>query len=304
VFSLRVIGYLSVEVSMKKILQFPVTRIFIAILIIGAATALGQTLLNLLRMFFSISDPATANILAFFLIIPLTYFAYSFYVRRLEKRKMTELGFSHVWSEFGIGALLGFGLFSLVILVLWLMGYYRITSIELLFFPLFGSLLGALVSAWVQELIFRVAIYRITEEWLGTWWALAISALLFGLIHLTSAGATLISALAVALEAGIILGAAYTLTHRIWMALGIHMAWDFANDGIYGVGIAGQSGAKLNGLIHASLHGPVLFTGGTLGVEASVLTLILMLLAGGIILWIAYRGGHFIFRRRQVPAVA
>jgi uncharacterized protein len=289
---------------MKKILQFPVTHIFIAVLLIGAATAVGQILLNLLRTVFSISDPAVANILAFFLIIPLTYFAYSFYVRRLEKREMTELGFSHAWSEFGIGALVGFGLFSLVILVLWLMGYYRITGIVFLFFPLFGTLLGAFVSAWVQELIFRVAIYRITEEWLGTWWALAISALLFGLIHLSSEGATLISALAVSLEAGLILGAAYTLTHRIWMALGIHMAWDFANDGIYGVGLAGQTGERLTGLLHAELNGPGLFTGGALGVEASFIALIVMLLAGGIILWIAYRGGHFFFRKKQVPAVA
>src|SRR5512141_756588 len=143
-------------------------------------------------------------------------------------------------------------------------------------------------------MIFRAVIYRITEEWLGTWWALLISALLFGLIHLSSAGATIFSALAVALQAGVVLAAVYALTHRLWMALGLHMAWDFANDGIFGVGIAGQSGVKLTGLIQASLNGPALFTGGTLGVEASLLTLIVMLLAGSIILWIAYRGGHFV----------
>jgi membrane protease YdiL (CAAX protease family) len=289
---------------MKKILQFPVIRIFIAIVFVGAATAGGQILLSLLRNIFSPQNTAIANILAFLLITPLTYFAYLLYVRWIEKREVMELGFSSAWKELGLGALIGFGLLSLVILGLWLLGYYRVLSIELLYLSLFGSLLGALTSAWVQELIFRAAIYRITEEWLGTWWALAISSLLFGLIHLSSEGATLMSALAVSLEAGLILGAAYTLTHRIWMALGIHMAWDFANDGIYGVGIAGQSGAKLSGLIQAKLNGPVLFTGGSLGVEASVLTLLVMLLAGGIILWIAYRGGHFIYRKKTSPLLA
>jgi membrane protease YdiL (CAAX protease family) len=289
---------------MNKILQFPIVRIFIAILFVGVAAAVGQILLNLLRTAFSVSDPAVANILAFILIVPLTYLAYSLYVRRIEKREMTELGFSKAWGEFGMGALIGFGLFALVILVLWLRGYYRVTGFEFLFLSLFGTLLGALVSAWVQELIFRASIYRISEEWLGTWWALAISALLFGLIHLSSAGATLTSALAVSLEAGIILGAAYTLTHRIWMALGIHMAWDFANDGISGVGIAGQSGERLTGLLHADLSGPGLFTGGALGVEASLITLIVMLLAGSVILWMAYGGGHFIFRKKPAPAIA
>jgi len=289
---------------MKKILQFPLIRIVIAVLFVGLAIVLGQMLLNLLRTALSITNPAIANALAFVLITPLTYFAYVFYVRWFEGRTATELGFSNAWKEFGIGALIGFGLFCLVILVLWLMGYYRVTSFELVTLTLFGSLLGAFVSAWAQELIFRATIYRITEEWLGTWWALIISALLFGLIHLTSAGATFVSALAVALEAGVILGAAYTLTHRIWMALGLHMAWDFANDGIFGVGIAGQTGAKLTGLLQATLNGPKLFTGGNLGVEASILTLIFMLLAGILILRIAYRNGQFVSRRKQDPATA
>jgi membrane protease YdiL (CAAX protease family) len=288
---------------MKKLLQFPVLRILIVVLLVGLATAIGQIILGLLRTTLSITNPAIANLLAFLLIIPLTYFAYRFYVRRIETREMTELGFSHAWSEFGIGALLGFGLITLVIVLLWLLGDYQVTGLQVVFLPLFGALLGALTSAWVQELIFRAGIYRITEEWLGTWWALVISALLFGLIHLTSAGATLISALAVSLEAGILLGAAYTLTHRLWMALGIHMAWDFANDGIYGVGIAGQTGARLSGLLQAKLSGPVLLTGGALGVEASIITLIVMLIAGLALLWMAYRKGQFVSLKRSAPVI-
>ena len=288
---------------MRKFLQFPLVRLFIAIIFVGAATAIGQILLNLLRQVFSIQDPAAANILAFFLIPPLTYFAYRVYVRWLEKREMTELDFPKAWNELGIGAVIGFSLFTLVILVLGLSGYYRAIDVELISLALFGSLLGAFASAWVQELIFRVVIYRITEVWLGTWWALVISALLFGLIHLFSEGATLVSAPAVSLEAVSPRCGLYPHP-RIWMALGIHMAWDFANDGVYGVGIAGQSGAKLTGLVHANLSGPAYLTGGTLGVEASILTLIVMLLAGSLILWIAYRDGHFIFRKKRAPAVA
>jgi len=160
-------------------------------------------------------------------------------------------------------------------------------------------LLGAFVSGFVQELLFRAVIYRITEEWLGTWWALGISAILFGLIHLTSAGATIFSALAVALQAGILLAAAYALTHRLWLAFGIHMAWDFANDGIFGVGVAGQTGQSLHGLLQASLNGPKLLTGGALGVEASVITLVIMLIAGAILLRMAYQQGQWVSRRDQ-----
>ena len=136
-------------------------------------------------------------------------------------------------------------------------------------------------------------IYRITEEWLGTWWALAISAILFGLTHLSNAGAAIFSALAVALKAGIMLAAAYALPHRLWMALGIHMTWDFANDGIFSVGVAGQTGDTLNGLFQASLNGPNLLTGGALGIEASVVTLVAALITGIIMLRKAYQKGVF-----------
>jgi membrane protease YdiL (CAAX protease family) len=284
---------------MNKILQFPLVRIVLAILFVGLGLIVGQSILNLLRSAFSITNTGLANLLAFALITPATYFAYWIYVHYLEKREMTELGRQNAAGELGLGALIGFGLFSFVIALLWFLGFYRVNGTNLVWLSLIGALAGAFASAFVQEMIFRVVIYRITEEWLGTWWAVAISALLFGLIHLTSAGATIFSALAVALQAGVLLTAAYALTHRLWMALGIHMAWDFANDGIFGVGVAGQSGQSIPGVLQATLNGPNLFTGGALGVEASLITLVVMLIASIILLRIAHQKGEWGSRPKQ-----
>jgi membrane protease YdiL (CAAX protease family) len=140
----------------------------------------------------------------------------------VERRDLTELGRANALGEFMRGAIIGFGLFASVIAILWLLGFYRVHGFEIVWLSLIGALAGALVSAFVQELVFRGVLYRITEAWLGWWWALALSALLFGLIHLTSAGATIFSAIALALQAGILLGAAYALTGRLWMAVGLH----------------------------------------------------------------------------------
>jgi membrane protease YdiL (CAAX protease family) len=284
---------------MNKIVQFPVVRIVVAVLCVGIGLIVGQTILNLLRSTLSITNTGLANLLALILIMPATYIAYWLYVRFVEKREMTELGGANAVQEFGLGSLVGLGLFSLVIAILWLLGFYRVTGLNLVWLSLTGALAGALVSGFVQELIFRAVIYHITEEWLGIGWALAISAILFGVIHLTSAGATIFSALAIALQAGILLAAAYALTHRLWMALGIHMAWDFANDGIFGVGVAGQSGQSIRGLLQASLHGPDLFTGGALGVEASLITLVVMLIATFILLQMAYQKSQWGSRKNQ-----
>jgi membrane protease YdiL (CAAX protease family) len=285
---------------MNKVLQFPLVRIVIAVLFVGVGLLIGQTLLSLLRSAFSITNLGLANVLAFILITPLTYFAYWAYVRYVEKRNMIELNSLGAVQEFRLGALIGFGLFSLVIAILWLLGFYHVGGFNLILLTFVGALLGALVSGFVQELLFRAVIYRITEEWLGTWWALGISAILFGLIHLTSAGATIFSALAVALQAGILLAAAYALTHRLWMAFGIHVAWDFANDGIFGVGVAGQTGQSLHGLLQASLTGPDLFTGGALGVETSVISVIVLTIAGILLLRAAYQMRQFVSRKYVV----
>ena len=281
----------------NKILQFPLVRIIVAVLFVGIGLFIGQTLLSLLRSALSITNLGLANVLAFLFITPLTYFAYLAYVRYVEKRNMTELGSPGAVQEFGLGALMGFGFFSLVIAILWLLGVYHVSGVSLAGLTLIGALLGAFASGFAQELLFRAVIYRITEEWLGTWWAVVISALLFGLIHLTSAGATLFSALAVALQAGVLLGAAYALTHRLWMALGIHMAWDFANDGIFGVGVAGQTGQSLHGVLQASLQGPALLTGGALGVETSIISVIVLSIAGILLLRAAYQKRDLVSRK-------
>ncbi len=180
---------------MNKILQFPPVRIIIAVVLVGIGITVGQTLLDLLRTAFSITNLGLANVLAFVLITPATYFAYWIYVRSIERRDLTELSSSNAFQEIGLGALIGFGLFSFIIAILWLLGFYRVNGIDFVLLSLVGALADAFVSAFAQELIFRAVIYRMTEEWLGTWWALMISALLFGLIHLSSAGATLFSAL-------------------------------------------------------------------------------------------------------------
>jgi membrane protease YdiL (CAAX protease family) len=282
---------------MNKFLQFPIVRIIVAILFIGIAFIVSQVLLNFLRGALSISDTATASILAFLLFTPATYFAYWMYARLIEKRDLTELGLSSAAREFGLGSLIGFGLFAFVVAILWLTGCYRVNGIDFVVLTFIGALAGALISGFVQELIFRAVIYRITEEWLGTWWAVAISAIIFGLIHLSTPGATIFSALAVALQAGVTLAAAYVLTHRLWMALGIHVGWDFANDGVFGVGIAGQTGTSIKGLLQAQLNGPELLTGGSLGVEVSIITLVVMLIAGVVMLRWAYQKSHFVTRK-------
>lgn len=268
----------------NTILQFPLTRMVLAVLFVGLGGAAAQISLQFLRSAMSLTDSVVINLLAFLLFVPATYAAYRTYVHLVEQRPATEVSPMGAVGEVSRGALLGIVLFTCVILSLGLLGYYHVTGVNG-WSPLLGAFAGASASAFAQELIFRCSIFRITEEVMGSWWALAISAVLFGAIHSISPAATIVSTTGVVLEAGILLGAAYMLTRRIWFVVGVHAAWDFANDGVFGVAVSGTSGRSLPGLLRARLDGPSLLTGGAFGVEASLLAVIGLLAVGAYLVW-------------------
>jgi CAAX protease family protein len=260
---------------MQKLIGFPLVRIILAILFVGIGLVVTQLIINLLSQIISADHPA-AGIVFTILALLAIYYAYYSYVRLMEKRPVTELAGPGALNELALGLLIGLGLFSMIIAILWALGYYRVTGTNG-WSVIIPAVVANVPSGFIQEVIFRGAIFRITKDWLGMWWALGISSLLFGLIHILSATATVQSVVAITLQAGILLAAAYMLTDRLWLPIGIHVAWDFANDGIFGVGSSGATGETIRGLLQAKLTGPVLLTGGTAGVEASLVAVILVL---------------------------
>ena len=227
--------------------------------------------------------------------------AYYIYVRVIERRPVTELSRSGAARELGLGVLLGAGLFTLTSAILSLLGVYQVVGV--------GAWVGVLtvlvtsVGAGVtEEILFRGIFFRIVEEGLGSWIALLLSALFFGLTHLGNPNASLLSAIAIALEAGILLAAVYMLTRRLWLAIGLHIAWNFTQGGIFGVAI---SGFASDGLLQGRLTGPVLLSGGSFGAEASVVAIIVCLTAGLLLLMRARQKGRVVepfWKRRHREA--
>ena len=260
---------------MQKVINFPLTRIILAILFIGLGVILIQVVINLLVNLVPADNPVVSIVLTALAIL-VVYLAYAGYVRLIEKRPVKELEGSGALRELGLGLLVGLGLFTLIIAILWILGVYRVSGVNS-WLVLFPALAANVPSGFIQEIIFRGVIFRITEERLGPWWALGISSVLFGIIHALSAGATVQSVIAITLEAGVLLGAAYLLTHRLWLPIGIHVAWDLANDGIFGTGAAGISGESIRGILQATLSGPAILSGGTAGVEASLVSVVVLL---------------------------
>lgn len=239
---------------------FPIVRLVLALLFIALPIGIIQALVK------SLVPSSIGSLVFTCLAVPAAFAAYWGYVRLIERRLVGELSITGAPKEFGNGLFLGAGLFTVTIGILWGIGFYHVTGTQG-WFVLVESLSMAVLSGFVEELITRGIIFRIIEGSLGTWIALALSALLFGSMHLGNPHATLASAAAIALEAGLLLGACYILTRRLWFAIGLHLAWNFTQGGIFGVAV---SGTTPHGILQSTLTGPDLLSGGAFGAEASV----------------------------------
>ncbi|WP_330872854.1 CPBP family intramembrane glutamic endopeptidase [Peribacillus psychrosaccharolyticus] len=61
----------------------------------------------------------------------------------------------------------------------------------------------------IEELIFRGLVFQAIEKMGGSWIALALTSLFFGIAHLGNPGATIVGAFSIAIEAGVLLGVAF-----------------------------------------------------------------------------------------------
>ncbi|MNN03967.1 CAAX amino terminal protease self- immunity [compost metagenome] len=139
---------------------------------------------------------------------------------------------------------------------------------------LIASIGSALGGAIVEELIFRGLMLQAIDQLGGRPLALAVTSLFFGIAHLGNPGATLWSGFAIALEAGVLLGAAFLWRRNLWFAMGLHFAWN-SIEGLLGIPVSGH---PATGLFTVKVHGAALLTGGNFGLEGSIVAVVVCLL--------------------------
>jgi membrane protease YdiL (CAAX protease family) len=231
---------------------------------------------------------AVQHIIALAIAGVAVYIAHAYYV---ERRDVRELHVPGMGRELGIGLLVGAGLYTACELALMAMGIYRIDGLNPPTY-LIPAVAMALSSSVYEELLFRGVLFFSVEKWFGSWAALVVSSLVFGLTHLINPQATMEGALFIAVEAGILLAAAVMLTRRLWLSIGFHMAWNYTQSAIFSGIVSGNDAAP--GLIRSTVKGPDLLTGGDFGVESSILALVLCTTTGIVMLVMAVRRGKIV----------
>jgi len=271
----------------RRILEFPLVAMVIAlavfVLALSASVLIGKLLPPMDK---SVGDLTKAAI-----AIGLLWTAYKLVIRHLGEHPRDDLRLAEAPKGLGVGLLLGFLIFSLVVGVAAIADVYNIIG-EGSTSALVAALVGtAILPGFMEELLFRGILFRWLEEFGGSWFALALTAALFGLGHIFNPNATALSSFAIALEAGVLLGGAYMLTRNLWMAMGLHAAWNFTQGEIFDVPV---SGLDSHGLVEAQLSGPTLLSGGTFGLEASLIAVIIATAVGITLVVLAVRQGELV----------
>lgn len=279
---------------LRRLLGFPLTRIVAGVFAVALAAGLtASTVSAHLTGTARLTLPNLAGAAAALL-------AYWAWVRLTERRAVGELSARSAGPELAVGLALGAAMVVAVIGTAALAGAYAVGRVRDWDGRLLVPLTEMVLVGVLEELLCRGLLFRITEKALGSWAALVLSALLFGGAHLPGVGAGFL-AVAIAVLAGAFFAAAYMFTRRLWLCIGIHVAWNYTLGTVFSVAVSGR---ESRGWVEGTLHGPSWLTGGAYGLEASVLTLIVLLLGGGLLLHAAARTGSVRpHPRREDPAL-
>lgn len=269
----------------QKIFNFPLVKIILALIVTMALVIIGQQIIGKLLGLTSL-DRNYRNLIKGILVSVLALTGYILFFKYYEKRKVTELATNGLAKNLLIGILIGVVLQSLTILVIYATGSFNIVAVNPVSFIII-PLTVAFTAAILEEILIRGILFRVLEEKLGSYIALAISAIIFGALHLSNPGATLVSALCVSIEAGILLGAAFMYSRNLWFPISIHFAWNFMQSGIFGAITSGNE--KAESLLVTKIEGSVWITGGEFGPEGSFQAIIFCSIASVLLVFLCYK---------------
>jgi membrane protease YdiL (CAAX protease family) len=224
---------------------------------------------------------------------------------RIERRSLWSYGLAgpRPVGNFAAGWLGGLACLSLLVGGLNAGGYLvfdgaALHGIDIIGYALIWLLVFLLVGLG-EEALFRGYLQATLARGIGFWPAAIVMSLLFGLAHTSNPGEDLAGIIGV-IVAGLVFCLLLRVSGSLWLGIGFHTAWDWAQSYLYGTP---DSGLMMRGhLLATHAAGNVRFSGGSAGPEGSVLggpALVLGLLA---LVWTARRAG--LFAARQPAAAA
>lgn len=194
--------------------------------------------------------------------------AYAAFVKLYEKRPVAELAFRG--KAILLGAIAGSLSIGVTIAILFATGFYQLEGVRSLT-PSLGILGMIWTAAFFEEVTFRCILFRIAEERVGSRWALAISAIVFGAMHLANDGVSWVTFFSVTLI-GLMWAGVYMVSRNLWVVAAHHSCWN-ATIFATGLPLSGDNVWILRAPLETRYTGSDLWSGGAFGPEDSLINL-------------------------------
>lgn len=218
----------------------------------------------------------------FFLLIiystALTLILAYIFAKKILKRSNLSLGLvdDKKISNYGKGILLGFGLLTLIVLILKLTGLAEIsknpsgfdTKLFLLFIPAW------LIQGFEEEFLLRAILMNQMAAKGKISLAMIANSLIFSIFHLGNAGFSLMAFINIFLM-GLVFSLIFYISDSLYVVGAAHSFWNMTMANIYGITVSGNKSVGAT-YFTTSLKGPDLISGGGFGVEGSIVTTIVL----------------------------
>lgn len=208
------------------------------------------------------------------------------FCKLIQKRKMTTVGFQKpgMWKEYLCGMAVGFGIFSVAVLICMVTGSLKIRGLSATFsvgiFLLF--LVGYLVQGMAEEVLcrgyFLVSVSRRYPLAVG----IAANALLFAALHLLNDGISVLAFINLVLF-GVFASIYFIKRGNIWGVGALHSIWNLAQGNFYGIRVSGMQ-TSCSVLASEMVASRELINGGDFGLEGGLAVTIVLVLGSLILL--------------------
>lgn len=265
--------------------------VFILVFIIGTILSSIPTTIYMLHDFsrlgiltdpkaimdYSNNLPANTMIITLFATI-FTAISGIIYCTCIEKRSLASMGIvkKRSISLYLKGLLLGFVIFSLAVLIVFLCGSVKFklnTSANL--FTIFLFFLGYLIQGFNEEVLFRGYLLVSLSNKTSIRNAIIINSIIFSLFHALNPGVTILAIINIALYG--VFASIYILKYQnIWPVAAFHSMWNFLQGNFYGFSVSGMAGDT--SILNITSSKYAILNGGSFGMEGGLaVTLVLIL---------------------------
>lgn len=205
--------------------------------------------------------------------------------RFLESLPFRALGawFTENWlKDLTLGLIFGAAAVSLAVLIAAIFGGLRFSvnntaSGNEIFASLGISFVIFGFAAAYEEALFRGYMLQTFTRAGLQWFAVAMTSIFFGLVHLGNPDANFIST-ANTMIAGVLFSAAYLKTRTLWFAFGLHFFWNWMQGSFFGIEVSGMTEISNAPLLLEIDHGPAWLTGAGYGIEGGIACTISLIL--------------------------